>query len=439
MRVTFTLALVVVALISPFANAVNKPPPNLVCYYFNPSHPYVDPSRKELFHSVVADGAIYGSLSGSFFVASEQQRYDEMQRRCNAQIPQGHSLLSMKVVSGEREYPISFNEASQQKAFKRIVVIGDSLSEEGRAVSALQSLRNPRAGATLKIAKLLGCEIPEHFLDFGLAPYWNGMFSNGPMWPRYLSEFLENAAVDNLAFGGVTTGRRKCHTMHLHSILKRHFKGNQDAAFVAENLYIIWLGANNYHYPKGLPPMNQRVRKRGAAVSKAMGDLAKSVNALIEHGAQRIVLFTVPNPQESPDWQLFFGADHAARREEWRAGVKLHNEALRESFAQMQGKWGARVSLFDVDAILQENEGAFGMDPAILFKDEHSRHPYQELIQEPGYFDPFHPTTKIHCLIARKLVRHLYELGYLDAGALWSQEMGVCEDKIAQLIKPTAS
>jgi hypothetical protein len=193
----------------------------LICYHYDPQHPYIVPKQKVLYRHVLAPHPICGSLSGGFFRASQEHTHAQLSAACNAQIPSGHGLLKMAAADKRREYTISFDETTRENVFKRIVVFGDSLSEEGSAVKTLQKLRHPFTGGLLRgLAKLVGCTIPHYFLNYGLEPYWNGMFSNGPMWPRYLSDFLGHVAVENLAFAGATTGPRKCRTVHLGSSLE---------------------------------------------------------------------------------------------------------------------------------------------------------------------------------------------------------------------------
>ncbi|KAI9337222.1 GDSL-like Lipase/Acylhydrolase-domain-containing protein [Obelidium mucronatum] len=41
-------------------------------------------------------------------------------------------------------------------------------------------------------------------LKYPPAPYWNGRFSNGPIWVEELASYLSNATLNNYAFGGST-------------------------------------------------------------------------------------------------------------------------------------------------------------------------------------------------------------------------------------------
>lgn len=413
----------------------------LVCFHYDPQHPYVDPQDKVLFKRVYAVRPICGSLSGSFFIVTPKETHAKLSAECNAQIPAGHGLLKMRAADKRHDYTISFEHEGREDVFKRIVVFGDSVSEEGRAVKALQKLRHPFTGAMLRgLASLVGTPIPDYFLSYGIAPYWNGMFSNGPMWPRYLAEFLGHVAVDNQAFAGVTTGARKGRTVHLGSALDRHLKANRRPERLAETLYLIWVGANNYFCKMKVPPPHRRERHRVANVAKAMQELEKHVETLFTKGARHIVLFTIPNPRNSPRWVF---SDNVSEfddlKAEWHEGVALHNEELRSRYKNMGAKFGINVLLFDLEELFQSEADGFGLDPNKVLREEGAQYTREELFQMPGYFDPLHPTTKIQCLIAQKLVDFLRGTGLSTKDSQWYHEVPACEETIVRLTSASAT
>lgn len=406
----------------------------LACYHYAPNEPYIDPKHKPLFKHVFAKIPICGTIHGTFLTASSQHAQRQIEAECDREIPKGHRILKMRAATKTgQQYIVSFENTQSVGQFKRIVVFGDSLSEEGKAVSFLQKLRHPITGAALSgVAKLVGCPVPKHFLDFGLRPYWNGAFSNGPIWPRYLSDFLGNVAIDNRSFGGATTGPRRCRMKHLHTMVKKHLRDNAKAD-LSENLYLIWLGGNNYFYADGIAPIKIAEIDRRALVKKSITDLAEAVDVLFARGAQHIVLFTIPNPKESPSWQF---CDESAcfetHKREWHESVTLHNQELKARIGAMGAKWGRRVSLFDIDAVLQ-NEGAeLGLDTKTLWRFARTPDTPHEALQKVGFFDAVHPTTKVHCLVAQRLLNHLIAEGLVDQQRFAVSRAPTCDQKVLE-------
>lgn len=391
----------------------------IVCYYYNPRHPYLDTSNPELF---LSEKTFFhrGRIEGSFFVASKSYTYSTCAANCNVAIPRGHTLLRMTAIVGEREYTLAFADQT------RMVVFGDSLSDEGRVVRSLQKFRGKGLGKVLRGAmRLFGCGLPRHFLGFGLKPYWNGMFSNGPMWPSYLSMLVGTIAVDNDSFGGSTTGKRPCHHIHFLSTLKRFLNANKDNPNFSQNTFLIWLGANNYFQ---LGKSKNVVSEE--EVEKSIQEIAQGVQLLCDRGARNIVLFTVPNPLKSPKWVFdepnSKKVNHAENQKpRWQKAVSLHNAVLRKYYSSMSSQPSCKVSLFDVDKLLQNNQYRLSLDPLGSRVD----------MDAFGYFDPVHPTTMVHCFLASELIKHLAERGAVNASRDYAQD---CKGIVAGLSKPTS-
>ena len=382
----------------------------LHCYHYDPNDPYVDPEDDELFKFVVAPKKICGTKAGRFFIAAAEHSYKESQALCEKEIPRGHKILRMRAhQSTKREYPISFGEqARTNSVFKRIVVFGDSLSEEGKAVSLLKRLHHPVIGAVLAcFADIADCPIPERFMELGLKPYWNGMFSNGPVWPIYLSMFLDNIAVDNYSFGGATTGKRKCRVRHLQQMVDKHLERNKHNKKLEDNLYVILMGGNNYFLADGRVKPRLTEQERDQTVAKAMSDIEEAVNRLFSKGARHILLFTMANPKASPKWEFSHSSDSLdVEKEEWHKSIELHNKELKRLAPRMGEKWGLSVYLFDSEANWNEYAERLAVDTNTTWR--HSTLSREEILQKPGFFDPIHPTTRIHCEIARQLLDYLY-------------------------------
>jgi phospholipase/lecithinase/hemolysin len=119
--------------------------------------------------------------------------------------------------------------------------------------------------------------------------YFDGRFSNGPVWEEYLAQelgLIVNPST-NFAFGGATTGFDNIGFPGLPGLKQ------QISSFTAENpsanpnaLYIVWAGANDYfsYFLGGVPNFNETV-----------ANLSQAVTSLAQVGAQNIMVVNLPN------------------------------------------------------------------------------------------------------------------------------------------------
>jgi phospholipase/lecithinase/hemolysin len=144
--------------------------------------------------------------------------------------------------------------------YKRVYVFGDSFCDTG-------NLFNATAGA-----------IPPNHV------YFNGRFSNGPVWVEYLAVALGLSfnSLTNFAFGGATTGVNNISLAQLPGLQQQLniFKAANHVA-TPDALYIIWAGANDYFsYFSG------RVLKP----TQAIANLSVAVESLAAIGAKDIMV-----------------------------------------------------------------------------------------------------------------------------------------------------
>ncbi len=158
--------------------------------------------------------------------------------------------------------------------FNNIVVFGDSLSDNGNLY-----------------------ELMEHQLP--TAPYYDGRFSNGPVWVEFLSEkMFPNAGRAHLfdyAYGGAGMIPLEeeddsdmiftlSHEVYLY--LRDH---NEQAD--PDTLYIIWIGANNY---LNLPENSD------AEIDLVISGIKRSMAKLADKGAKHILLLNLPDLGRTP-------------------------------------------------------------------------------------------------------------------------------------------
>jgi outer membrane lipase/esterase len=144
-----------------------------------------------------------------------------------------------------------------------ITIFGDSLSDNGNAFKAT------------------GSNIPAS------PPYFNGRFSNGPVWvegfPTELK--LPAAAVNNFAVGGATSGTNSTGSPTVTDELNRFLLASPKAN--PNGLFVIWAGANDYQGGITNP-------------AQVVGNLTTSVQRLIGAGGPQFIVPNLPDLGRTP-------------------------------------------------------------------------------------------------------------------------------------------
>ncbi len=213
------------------------------------------------------------------------------------------------------------------------------------------------------------------------APYFEGRFSDGPVWVEYLHRMFPKADLNNMAVGGSFTDDRN---------LNGPFGGveNQIDDFVAsgeivdeDDLVVIWAGANNYLDGDVNP-------------ATVVTDIAGAVAKLVDMAdARRFLLVNLPPLGDTP----------AGAASGNGAGLNLlaslHNDALAQAAADLRDILGVQIVLLDVrDLFDRVLANAFGLqntaDPCLS--------PIG-VCDKPNkylFWDGVHPTTTVHAKIA---------------------------------------
>lgn len=184
-----------------------------------------------------------------------------------------------------------------------IVIFGDSLSDNGN------------------LYEMMNHQLPQS------PPYYEGRFSNGPVWIEYLvSSYFSNgdAHLFNYAVGGSGVGEddEDDVLLTLKKQVNMYFLSHQDKASPDE-LYVIWIGANNY---LGVPEDTEQT------LNEVNTGIFDSVEQLISKGAKHILLLNIPNLGKTPAAVEFGSADMLDYYS------LQHNERLFESFNQVKKK-----------------------------------------------------------------------------------------------------
>ena len=226
-------------------------------------------------------------------------------------------------------------------------------------------------------------------------PYFEGHFSNGPIWAEYLANDL-GVGETNLAYGGALSGELQIGStaaVQAPSVL------SQVQTFVADSLansdrldekalYIIWVGANDYLSGQQRDP------------SVPVANIRRAVSILNQAGAKNFLLVNLPKLGDLP---LFRRAGTPAAAASALNNLSIqHNEALAETVANLNQSETIKVQLLDVDS-LYDSAIAQALGP-IDTTDACTLVP--TCVADPGtqnsylFWDSIHPTTAAHRIIA---------------------------------------
>lgn len=274
-------------------------------------------------------------------------------------------------------------------SINKIVVFGDSLSDNGNLYEYMQH------------------QIPES------PPYYEGRFSDGPIWVERLAEsvFPKNPK-DHLldyAFGGagISEDDEDDVLLTLKKEINGYLVSHQNKADPA-SLYIVWIGANNY---LALPENSEE------ALTIVNQGLVHSLERLANAGARQVLVVNLPDLGKTPAAAGFDARDALSYLS------KEHNRRLFESIKTLEVnyphvKWIHYDVGTKLDEILNEPE-SYGFNnitetcyDALMDKSQKpsllqmvaSVNASQRVDNCEGYlfFDPVHPTSVAHKIIADK-------------------------------------
>jgi phospholipase/lecithinase/hemolysin len=255
------------------------------------------------------------------------------------------------------------------------------------------------------------------YTDGALPPsqlgYYNGRFTNGPVWVDYLADDL-GIQQTNYAFGGATTGTYntielppKFGTLPGLTAQVQSFMADYPQA--DENgLYVIWAGANDYlggGVKNPLQPVN---------------NLVSTVDSLASIGAKNFLVVNLPDLGNTP---TTYGTPYSGGLN-YLTG--LHNSALSETLTALnQQQPNLKITLLDSNSLFNRVIGSPGEFGFTNVTDSCLNLTAKTICSNPDEYlmwDYIHPTTSAHRIIAGAAVTAIPEpssvLGMLGFGAL---------------------
>jgi phospholipase/lecithinase/hemolysin len=259
--------------------------------------------------------------------------------------------------------------------FEHLVVFGDSLSDNGNSFFLF---KQPQP------------------------PYYNGRWSNGPVWVDYFprvaksfgvdispaTAFLQDGQTDNatnFAIGGATSGKGNTFITTpagLQFEINTYLSAVNDHAS-ANDLYVFWIGANDFL--AGIDP------------AQTVVNIKNAIATLASKGARTFAVIKIPDLALTPLVKSFGGATiQEAKQFVVTANVLLAVELSRLAFAHQ-----IRIELVDINAIFIP----LVFSPVLFGFTNSTDSALAALAANPStnpndyvFWDGFHPTTKVHLL-----------------------------------------
>jgi phospholipase/lecithinase/hemolysin len=211
------------------------------------------------------------------------------------------------------------------------------------------------------------------------APYWQGRFSNGPVWVEYLSSDL-GKTLNDYAYGGADTDT--VNTLapgtgirwQVDSYLAAHPSVDSDA------LYVLNGGTNDYIDGASDPTV---------PVNNFLGE----IHDLAQHGGGLFLIMSLPDLGITP-------ALYGTALQDLATQLSIqHNALIQSGLADMGSQFPTvHFIYFDVFAIqhqIFDDPGAYGFTNVTdSYLDKGSGDPYNY-----AYWDIGHPTTHAHHII----------------------------------------
>jgi outer membrane lipase/esterase len=286
--------------------------------------------------------------------------------------------------------------------FSNIYLLGDSLSDQGNLFIATSALVGP----------INALPNPDH--------YFNGRFSNGPIYADVLAQALglplgpSLAGGNNFAFGGARTTYNTVENTVGGPFPAGLFPWSLNAevtAFKSRNihdpdaLYIVFSGSNDIGdiLARGLNP--------AVVIPTAVTGIVNAIQAFKDAGAQTVLVPNVPDLGRTPAFLVNPAASAAATFFSAQFNAALHNALVAISPA-LSGIDVVEFDTFSLFRSIVDNPGAFGFTNVTTpcYSGFVARNPTATECSTPGSFaswDGLHPTSRVQALLAGGLLQAL--------------------------------
>lgn len=278
-------------------------------------------------------------------------------------------------------------QAQTLRVFPSQFSFGDSLSDNGNLFALTQGTQPP-------------------------APYFNGRFSNGPVFTELLRPGLQPAATApaavrtnlNFAFAGATAAPGSLVPTLSQQLGLMQQRGIAPAA---GDLFTVLAGANDILDALATPVGQSPAGITGVANAAAVS-VSGAVQTLLGAGARNILVLNLPNVARTARFTTGSAAPAAPLAQ---AGSLAFNAEIRTRLGALTLPADARLTLFNLAGFFDH---VLANSAALGFSTTEQEYVGRLLAgQNPGdasgyfFWDGIHPTTRVHGLLAQALTEAL--------------------------------
>lgn len=268
--------------------------------------------------------------------------------------------------------------------YSDLFVFGDSLSDVGNTQAATSST---------------------FFFVYPGSYYYQGRFSNGPVYSELLSQQLglgtltrSSAGGDNFAYGGAKTSG----TSGISGAFINDLGEQVDDYTINRNgdpnaLYIMWAGANDLFDGQ----LNMSI---------PVGNITGDLEQLYDDGARQFLVLNLPKLGATPAYN-----STAASRDDWNNRTLAFNTTLASGLDQLENLLAdISIKRFDIEALFDQaladpteygltnvaDSAAPGLEPGAFFYDD------DNIVANPEdylFWDEVHPTATMHAALANAI------------------------------------
>lgn len=261
--------------------------------------------------------------------------------------------------------------------FDRMYVFGDSLSDTGTTFRATNGVYPPQP------------------------PYFQGRYSNGPVWVEYLAEKLQisSSPAEHFAWGGATTSDEP--NSLVPGLLTQVQTLLQTTSIHSATLCTLWAGANDY-------------LQGTSTASIPVDNLLRAIAQLAIRGARQFLVVNLPDLGQVPATR---GSASAVQL----SGLTVaHNQSLRRSLKQLrQEQPELQIAILDAYELYQTamaNPSSYGftnVTSGCLAGLQPISNPDHYL-----FWDGIHPTTTTHRILADLALIAITEAGLIQRSTI---------------------
>jgi len=282
--------------------------------------------------------------------------------------------------------------------FHHMVIFGDSLSDNGNSYERTQ-----------------------HFVP-QTPPYFQGRFSDGPVWAELLAQTLSPDAsfLQDYALGGagVTAEDEDIDGLFTLGNQVKDYLNQSNQVVREDDLFVIWIGANNYLI---LPDDEKET------VETVKLGTANALDKLLAAGAKNFIVINLPELSKTPFAQSLSEEDF----DKISRYTLKHNQMLDKLIADYQKEYpDVHWKLYDIhtmfnkvlvspesygfsnvsDTCFEEDLSAsLKMRPVIRMEKLYNIEPPSGC-EDYLFFDPVHPTAKAHRIMAMEILNDLADI-----------------------------